>query len=624
MPVRAEVRPARQWERASHRVESAAIGLQSLFTRDTVRQSLMFAFCVLFSLALIVNTQGAGDGTWFWYAVLLRGGRHLYSDMHLPLQPLFVLETSWFLSLLGDGWVASKVAPALHAVAYCLGIFLVVRRSGLRDGGKAVVLGCVFFLSICSPLYRFDDFHVLADGFEAYAIWLLLLLKESRGVRSMALVAGLGLVGGLAFTDRLNDGGALILAVAIGILCLAPSRPLLAVLRFMVVAGMTVTLVVALTGDSLQAYAANCIFGAAGSKGGAGHVLRYPMLLPWNTMLWLQTRAWQRAIVYCAAIALAWGVLVEPLVRNRNARELAAAVSGVAIILFAIWKTRWMLIDSMAIVSLAAVGVFLIYGTGLLVLVRCVRWLLSSGGAYGWDRREILFLIPFGSMASMSTSSGGSHLGIYSPLALWIAIAAVVSPVHLKVKSMRPTLLALCALIFICGVVFKTRCPYSWHSYGSKRLFSGRQWFHHPVYGPMLIETAELKFIEPVCETIQRDGDGSDLLSLPFPFANYFCAIPPWHGYVQTFFDTSSKESIENLQRELETAPPKWIFYQRQMKNLTMHEGIYNQGRPLPQRYLDTQIMDEIRRGAWRVDYASDFGSQEQYDNRWMLIQTRP
>ena len=110
----------------------------------TLAQGLMFVFCLLFGLAMIADTQAAGDGVWYWYATFLHSGKHLYRDMHLALQPLYVLETAWVLALLGKGWVVSKAPAILHLVAYCVGLLLLVRRSELSDGEKAVVLGCGF------------------------------------------------------------------------------------------------------------------------------------------------------------------------------------------------------------------------------------------------------------------------------------------------------------------------------------------------------------------------------------------------------------------------------------------------------------------------------------------------
>jgi hypothetical protein len=154
-------------------------------------------------------------------------------------------------------------------------------------------------------------------------------------------------------------------------------------------------------------------------------------------------------------------------------------------------------------------------------------------------------------------------------------------------------------------------------------MFVGRTWYHHPNYGPMILDSELLKFIEPVCEQIGDGGSQNELLSLPFSYANYFCSVPPWHDNVQTFFDTSSKETVLELMDELRTSPPKWIFYQRQLHNLSLHETIYNQGQPLAHRYLDQMIEQKLADGSWKTVYTSDYGDRPVWDNHWILIRTR-
>jgi len=252
--------------------------LRRMANRDTILQNLAFALCVLFGVALIANTQAAGDGGWIWYAIFFREGKRLYADMHLALQPLFVLETAAFMALLGKSWLATKVPAVLHLFAYCLGLLLLVRKTRLSDGQKAVLLGAAFFISICFEAYRFDDYHVLADCFEIYSLVLLLSLQRSLAThRVLGFAAALGVLSGLSLMTRLNDGAALFFGVAIAIYCLAPSRRLASLLLFAVAAALTSVLVVKLTGDSLHDYAMYSIFHAAGSKGGAGSVLKYPL-----------------------------------------------------------------------------------------------------------------------------------------------------------------------------------------------------------------------------------------------------------------------------------------------------------------------------------------------------------
>jgi hypothetical protein len=116
---------------------------------------------------------------------------------------------------------------------------------------------------------------------------------------------------------------------------------------------------------------------------------------------------------------------------------------------------------------------------------------------------------------------------------------------------------------------------------------------------------------------------------MPFSYPNYFCNTPPWHGYVQTFFDTSARSTITHLISELDTAPPKWIVYQRQMKILTGQEKVLHQR--LAQHDMDEMIMRKIATGQWRlVDTSNYLVAQTADENNyqdgdgWLIIRTRP
>jgi hypothetical protein len=591
-------------------------------------QNLMFLFCVLFGLAMIADTQTAADGVWFWYAAFLHGGQRLYSGMHLALPPLFALEASFFLGLFGKGWLVSKIPAALHLIAYCFAFLLLVRRSKLSDAQKALVLGCAFFVSISFEAYRFDDYHVLADCFQLYSLVTLLALQNAPSARRILVLASvLGVLAGLALTTRLNDGAALASGVVLGILCLAPSKKLLSITLFCLAAALTALLIVRLTGDSFHDYAMYTIFKAAGSKGGAGSVLTYPLMLPINTIRWLAAY-WLNLMLLCStAVALIWGLMVRPQLRQRpQRRHLAVAALGVFLLALLLWQlyfaSRNILLDILLLASLSAFAVILAYGLGVWVFARFLSSSLKPTHISTWDRREILLLIPLGQLASGSMSSGGSHIGLYAPLGILIVVLSICSPIHLRARWLRDSLAALALLLSLTTLSFKIRRPFSWHTYVEKPLFVDRTWYRHPDYGPMILDRDLLQLIEPVCQTIKNEGSSNELLSLPFPYANYFCNIPPWHGYVQTFFDTTSKQTIDSLIDELQSSPPTWIFYQRQLYTLQLHERIYNRGKPLEHRYLDQFIEQKISQGTWQVVYTSDYGNTQPWDNHWLLIRT--
>ncbi len=144
----------------------------------------------------------------------------------------------------------------------------------------------------------------------------------------------------------------------------------------------------------------------------------------------------------------------------------------------------------------------------------------------------------------------------------------------------------------------------------------------------MYIDHDLLRFIEPICQQIEKENSRPELLSIPFSYPNYFCNTPPWHGYVQTFFDTSTRSTIIRLINEIDTAPPQWIVYQRQMKILSGAEFFYNHGRRLAHRDLDEMIMRKIATGKWQVVEKSNYllvdRKNYQDGDGWLLIRTRP
>ena len=153
-------------------------------------------------------------------------------------------------------------------------------------------------------------------------------------------------------------------------------------------------------------------------------------------------------------------------------------------------------------------------------------------------------------------------------------------------------------------------------------MFSERLLVDHPIYGPMITSQYLYRFSETICTLIaERSGKPDrELLSIPFPYANYYCGIVPWKGFVQTFFDTSTKSRIDSMIQLLRNSPPEWILYERQLWNLRRHEMIYNSGRRLPHRDLDDYLVGKVQSQEWSVAWHAPYGFQTE----WFLIHTRP
>jgi len=596
-----------------------------------VYQGLAILFCVLFGIAMIANTQLGGEAWWFWYANFFHNGSKLYADLHLPLQPLFVLETDAWMRLFGIKCLVTEIPSVIHVLVFSLGIFLILRESDWPDWQKAIVLTSAFLISIECTAYRIDDNHITADTFVFYSLVLLLAIAKADAVqRQFGLAAGLGLLSGLTITTRLNDGAALLVATGICLLVLTRKRKLLVAGLFVVAATLTVILVVKLTGDSLADYASNSIIKAAGAKGGTGSILTAPFRLFRNALQMFHGRRW---IFLWVVAMVAAGALIQRYLK-KGIKYIIVVQLGIACAAFAL-SSHYRREELISGAFISFLGVFLIVVNYLLLPLVASRFLISrmGSGKREWNPREILILLPLAELASASASTAAqtSNGFLFSQIAMLLLLIPVIQPFRRHAGWANASLVTIMALLGASAMTGKIRDPYSWLTVHSSPMFVNRQWYRHPVYGPMYIDSDLLHFIEPVCREIEEGNSRPELLSMPYSYPNYFCDTPPWHGYVQTFFDTSARSTITHLIDELDTAPPQWIVYQRQMKIMRGQEEVLHHGQPLAQRDMDDMIMRKITTGQWQLVDKSNYLVAATVDEKnyqegdgWLIIRTRP
>lgn len=214
-------------------------------------------------------------------------------------------------------------------------------------------------------------------------------------------------------------------------------------------------------------------------------------------------------------------------------------------------------------------------------------------------------------------SSGGGFYGLYFGSALTLLTFHICYFDKNETKKINFIFCTVLLIIALQGLIHKIKSPYSWHDYKLDKI--GRHYLiKYDVKGnPYVISEKLALMMDPVCQMTKNEPS---LLSMPYSFANYYCDVPVWHGVIQSFFDTSTKSTINKIMSGLKSDPPKFILYQRQLINLRNHEVIFNHGNPLPHRQLDDFIMDKINNGEWIVVYSSNAYSPSD----WMLIDTQP
>jgi hypothetical protein len=594
--------------------------------RGRIYQNLAILFCVLFGMAIIVNVELSGNPMWFWYTTLFHGGAKLYADLHMALQPLFVLELNAWMQLAGNRVLEMEILSVIHLFALCLGIQLLVRESKCPDWQKGILLASTFLVFTHFTAYLFDDYHVLSDIFWIYSfVFLFMLARADAVTRQLGLAATLGILSGLTITLRLNDGAALMAGAGVCVLVLARKKKLATATLFVAVATLTIGLIVRSTGDSFSDYLSNSIVRAVGSKGGANSILTYPFLLLRNALEMRHGRKW--IFLWFVAIVAA-GALMQRYWKQ-GVKYIVVVQLGIAGSAFAYSSSshRDQLLAGTFISSLSFLGIVVIYFLAPLVSARYLMW-KTGVMKHPWDAREILVLPLVFWMAAGSASTAGNPEGFFPMMSLLFVLVLVIEPVREQVRWANLSMMTVLVLLGVSAVTTKIPVPFEWHHYIYSPMFENRQWYLHPVYGPMYIERDQLQLSESICEEIGQSTSRPELLSLPFPYPNYFCAIPPWHRYVNTFFDTSTRSTIVGLIQELESAPPQWIVYQRQLKIMRLHEEIFNHGQPLAQRDLDELIMRKIATGEWQVVAKSNYFPRDKKNyfegDGWWVIRTRP
>lgn len=593
-------------------------------------QLLAGLLCFGIAVALVINNQLGGEAMWFWYGTVFGEGAKLYSELHTALQPLFVLEVAAWLRLFGKSIVVYEIPSLIHAFFLISGIFLVLRECPWKDWQKAIALFGTFVFIIAGHSYRFDDYHVLTEALITYALLILLILgrpaQESLNSKQFGLLSLLGLICGLAFVTRVTDGAALITSTVLALPFILNSRRFAGLCVYLFVAIVTILGVVHLTHDSFSAYISSTLFHAAASKGGTGSILSAPWHMFLNTIADLRG---QRAFFFFVTVLIALGfITARRLPRLRFYIFPLQVVIAVVMYRLASSEKRYAIRHGSFFENVALLVTLLMYPAFLWIVA---RYVVQRRSTVTWDARCILLVVPMLEWASYAAGAAAeARTNYYAPAALILLLIPVLGSFRDADVWLRPTMLSLFTLIALDGLYAKKIIPYSWQNYYYGQIFQNHVWYKHPVYGEMYIDRNLLEFSERICSDIDAKlgVNHPELLSLPYPYPNYFCDTEPWHRYVQTFFDTASHESIQHLISELKSNPPQWIVYQRQLNIMQGSERLYNHGQPIPQRDLDALIMDRISSGQWKLVDESSYLRPLYYnkpkETDWYIIETRP
>jgi hypothetical protein len=561
----------------------------------------------IFGLCLIFSVMGAGDGGWILYAQEIISGKKMYSELKMTAQPIFPLINTLTISIFGSSLVGQKFIFVIILVTYIHSLYLVVSLINANQLYKLIIFIGTFFVSIHFEAYRFDDYHVLANSFVMYSIFYSCRYLSTNKIIQLV---PFGLLSTLTFLTRVNQGLAVILSFGF-ILLISNNTSVVKLKNLAVVVSISLAtffLLIWSTGDSLQAWFQSTISHASSAKGGLA-LIHYPWKLLGHCFGHIEANL----KIHFYWVTLFYFAVIASVVLDRQKKIISLPKINIIIclaglfFLMNIFKTHNLILEGTPYIILTVYSIS-VYQLLKLVLNKFFQTKKSNP-------ITSIIVFPVFLFFFSSISSGGYFFGAYfeSSISLLVLILIFRNPYE-RVSFL---LISYLIILGITGFLFRFNNPYSWHSYRTPPLFSNDLIYKNDKkLGPHIISKSLHDHIFPVCEIVGPQS--ATLLSLPFSFANYYCGHPVWNGYVQTFFDTSTRADIERLISDLTKSPPQFVFYQRQLVNLKDHENLFNSGWPLPHRSLDEFIMNKIASGEWTVNYRSGFAPPSD----WILITT--
>lgn len=568
------------------------------------------AFCFLSGTILLVLVLSPGDGFWPLHAELMLQGNRLYSDLGVNQQPLFFLLSMLSYKYAPGTILGQRIMPL---ILLALDVYIIYKSAAFVSKSRLELLVlqlAVFFTASGSSYFRFDDYHLLTHFGVFTSIYLSMLYIADREPLARYTLLQV-LIATLVFLTRINDAFAIVASVGLIVLLKHGfSRVLIPLAGVGIILSSSILFLTLLAlGESPTTWLQSTFIEASSAKGGAS-MLSYPYKLVLNSVAYIKSPIVAPLSVLFVPIAVgsaaAWRLRQNETWSNR----IVAATCVYSIVIL----QRGYSLDALHTLP---PSLFL----GLIVGTVVCATLMAARRLQGLDQSHIWWALSFYPLFSFlfgSLSTAGEIGPMIFPLAAALLVFPIVVLSQLRpafVKGVRLGFMLLCTLLAADGSWTRFRIPFSWWSYSVSPLGPEYKLRSDSRRGVHFITDDLAALIDPVCARLEQN---SSLMSTPFPFANYYCGVPTWRGYVQTWYDLSTDAKINRLLNDLRRRPPDYVFYQQQEGALRHHEEVFNQGRPLPYRKLESYIRERVFRGEWRVVYESRLYP----DSHWLLLRT--
>jgi hypothetical protein len=544
----------------------------------------------------------AGDGVWILYATEVLKGGVPYKDLGYVQQPFFLLFSIPAALLYDYGIVYSKMYYITLPFLYLFVMYLTIRECKIGRLYTALTVVSIFFISTYFNAYRFDDYHVMAHLLVLVSL-LFILRFENNSINVHAFIIFQSVIVSFCFLTRINEGVAIGVFLALYVLIRRPSLFFQFVSIQIAVLAVVLFSMLFILGDSFADWYVSSISKAAQIKGGLS-LLDRPVRLVREAFNTNGRSIFGIVFLLCLLSRYIASDAYVKLVRNKYLDRLVFMVLSVLLIGLAF--------DIHASMQYSFVLLVVIVVYGFLGIVS------SEADFRSYILAWVIYLFPLLLFFMGSLSSGGYIDDLWFPLAVFYIVALY----KYSGMCLPGSNLLLLLIIFIVAMGLKLglkkfQNPYAWHYYSSPSLISKREISRDGRDKVVVIDPELNDYAKKICGSLPKEAV---VLSLPFPFANYFCGNIIWKKNIQLFFDTSTRERSDRLGSDLESDPPKYIVYQMQMVNLAAHEYRFNNNKPLPFRQIHELIIRKLMLNEWRVVRVVSTSN----DCVWLVISTSP
>jgi hypothetical protein len=577
---------------------------------------------VLFAFSFFPITEG-----WFSaYAHLILDGKVPYRDFYFYLPPFYPMVFAAIVGLLGDSFMALRIIGVFIIITIAILLYkILAKRFSPSSSMVASIVACIYYQSGVAHIPY--DFTQVLTLFTLAATWMLvqasvdILSQENLSwshpvFRRMFLA---GLFATFAFLTKQSNGAFVVVASWFGCFYLTlpwgrNSWRLIGAFGLGCLVPVMMMLIWLYQADALTAFWGQIFGGALEAKGSLSHVL-----FSWINGLLTAVFVKQMSAIGSMGIQIIAASFIltkllayinKPLAGKRSELILLASMALLcAAVIASSYMGTLVLSEKIREFGLQANNYIIPVTTTLSAAIL----ILSVVSCFNQAVRKflptpvvILGIVSVGMIWGNGTSAGLSEVGVFTMLALALAIM-------MDTKLFRYVGFAIALIITISLInLFASRkfdVPYSWWGVAEPSVREATNLSKTPIARGLRISKPTAENIDALASSLAKGSRDGDIFAFPnIPLVYLIANQWPNSKVVVPWFDFLPDMPARAEASRLLGAPPATIV------NLKLpsvaweaHERLFREGKPLGQRSIQ-RVIDELteKRKLYWLDFSRE------------------